>query len=316
MSAGPPVATGAASLGAIDAERSPASGVDRLLATRDRLLASPRFQRFAARFPPTRWIARRRSRALFDLVAGFAYSQVLHACVQFDWFDALLERPRTVGELAARTGLDAGIAERLVAAAIALRLLERRSGGRVGLGPLGAPLAGDRAIASMVEHHAALYADLADPAALLRRASDRARASADAASAVDDADDRRDVPAETRLGRLWGYAGHGDTRALDEAAVAAYSRLMTQSQPLVAAQILDAWPLRRHRCMVDVGGGEGTFAIAAARRHPGLAIRVFDLPAVADRARGGGSPTKGSSIVSRPSVETSCATRCRTAPTS
>ena len=35
-------------------------------------------------------------------------------------------------------------------------------------GPLGAPMVGNTAIAAMVEHHVLLYADLADPVAMLR----------------------------------------------------------------------------------------------------------------------------------------------------
>ncbi len=254
---------------------------DRWLAWRDRLLASPRFQHAAARFLPTRWIARRRARALFDLVAGFTYSQTLLACVRLGWFDLLLERPRSVAELATQAALDEDAAERLIAAAVALRLLERRGGARgkgrsdesddmrsdvrgdlrYGLGPLGAPMAGNAAIASMVEHHALLYADLADPLALLRRRS------------------------TTALGTVWGYAASDDARSLDPARVAAYSSLMTHSQPLVADQILDAYSLKRHRRLLDVGGGEGAFAVAAAARHPHLFVEVFDLPAVAERAR-------------------------------
>jgi demethylspheroidene O-methyltransferase len=43
--------------------------------------------------------------------------------------------------------------------------------------------------------------------------------------------------------------------------------------------------MHRHRVLLDVGGGEGAFAIAAARRAPGLRVVLFDLPAVAERAR-------------------------------
>ena len=240
---------------------------DRLLAWRDRLLASARFQRAAARFLPTRWIARRRASALFDLVAGFTYSQVLLACVQLRLFDLLLERPRTQAEIAKHAELDPEAIDRLLTAAIALRLVEPRAGHRYGLGPLGAPMAGNRAIASMVEHHAALYADLADPVALLRRRAGSATRAA------------------TSLGNVWGYAGNDAAAALDDARVAAYSTLMTQSQPLVADQVLDAVPLVDRRVLLDVGGGEGRFAIAAARRHPHLRVMVFDLPAVASRAR-------------------------------
>ena len=55
---------------------------DRWFGVRDFLLSSRRFQRFAAAFPLTRPIARRRAAALFDLCAGFVYSQVLVACVR------------------------------------------------------------------------------------------------------------------------------------------------------------------------------------------------------------------------------------------
>ena len=237
--------------------------VDRVLAWRDRLLASPRFQRGAARFLPTRFVSRRRARALFDLVAGFTYSQVLLACVRLDLFAFLLERPRSRAELAAHAALADDAIERLLQAAISLRLIERRSGARFGLGALGAPLADNPAIVSMIEHHAALYADLADPVALLRARGD----------------------SSTRLGAVWGYAANADAARLDEGRVADYSALMSASQPLVADQILDAYSLRRHRRLLDVGGGEGRFAIAATRRHPHLEAMVFDLPAVASRAR-------------------------------
>ncbi len=249
--------------------RPHASAFDRLLAWRDRVLADATFQRRAARFWPTRWIARRRAAKLFDLVAGFTYSQVLLACVQLRLFDLLLERPRTEGEIAALADLDGAAVDRLMTAAVALRLVETRAQGRYGLGPLGAPMAGNRAIGSMVEHHAALYADLADPLALLRRRPSPARSSSTRSS----------------LGDVWGYAANDAADALDDRQVAAYSTLMTQSQPLVADQVLDVVSLAGRRRLLDVGGGEGRFAIAAALRHPHLQVMVFDLPAVAVRAR-------------------------------
>jgi hypothetical protein len=135
---------------------------------RNRLLGSEGFRRLATRFPLTRWIARRRAAALFDLVAGFVYSQVLLACVRLHLFDILSEGPQTLDTLAHRLGLPPPAADRLLSAAVALRLVERRGAQRFGLGALGAPMVGNHAIAAMVEHHGALYADLADPIALLR----------------------------------------------------------------------------------------------------------------------------------------------------
>ena len=181
---------------------------------RDRLLSSPRFQRWAATFVLTRPIARRRARDLFDLVAGFVYSQVLLACVRLRLFDILSEA-----------------------------------------------MVGNGAVAAMVEHHALLYGDLRDPVALLR--GERT---------------------ETELARYWPYAGTVRPELLDVDRVTAYTMLMSESQPLVAEEVLDAYPLGRHRCLLDVGGGDGTFLIAAAARIPALRVMLFDLPPVADRA--------------------------------
>ena len=148
------------------------SWLERLRDWRHRTVAKPAFQRWAAAFPLTRPIARRDAREVFDLVAGFVYSQVLLACVRLNVFEHLADGALAEDELATRLGLNAEGTERLIAAAVSLQLLERRDrgrGGRIGLGRLGAPLVGNRAVLSMIEHHATLYADLADPVALLKR---------------------------------------------------------------------------------------------------------------------------------------------------
>ncbi len=146
---------------------------DRLLGWRDRLLASPAFHRFASGFVFTRPIAQRRARELFDLVAGFVYSQVLSACVQLDLFKRLSAGPLPLSVLVDHCRLSVEATERLLAAAVSLRLLERRADGdhgeaRYGLGVLGAPLVDNEAVLAMVRHHQTLYADLTDPVALLR----------------------------------------------------------------------------------------------------------------------------------------------------
>ena len=141
---------------------------ERWCAWRDRRLTSPEFQRRAARTWYLRPLVRRRARALFDLVAGFVYSQVLLACVRVRAFEILAEGPQTAAALA-RALRPAAAGHRAAArAAVSLDLVEHRSGGRYGLGELGAPLVGNEAVAAMVEHHAVLYADLRDPLALLR----------------------------------------------------------------------------------------------------------------------------------------------------
>ena len=239
---------------------------DRLLAWRDGLLADASFRHKVARHWLLRPIARRRAAQLFDLVAGFTYSQVLLACVRLDLFDRLAAGPATVATLAPRLGLAHEPCRRLLDAAVALRLLSRRRGAGehtlYALGDLGAPMVGNAALSAMVQHHSLLYADLADPVALLRA-----------------------PPGQGELARYWAYARNPNAQALPGDRVADYSALMAASQPLVADEILDAYPLARHQCLMDVGGGEGVFAAAAARRWPHLNLVVFDLPAVASRAQ-------------------------------
>jgi len=153
-----------AKTGAFGVEKMPALGWrDRILAWRDRLVASPRFRELAAAFPLTRFVARRRAGDLFDLCAGFVYTQVLLACVRLRLFDVLLEGPASTGDLAQRLGLPEDGMLRLLRAARALRLVEDRGQGRFGLGQLGAAMVDNPGIAAMVEHHTMLYADLADP---------------------------------------------------------------------------------------------------------------------------------------------------------
>ncbi|WP_374944382.1 methyltransferase [Sphingomonas sp.] len=226
---------------------------------RNGILGSPRFQRFASRFPVTRPVARARARALFDLVAGFTYSQTLAACIQTGLLDLLADAPTTTARVAARIDLPEAGAERLLRAAAAIRLVEA-IGGQWLLGADGAALRGNRGIAEMVAHHHLLYADLADPVALLRRGGGGGA-----------------------LSRHWTYAE--STGSGDAAQVGGYSALMTASQPLIAEQVLDAYRFARHRRLLDVGGGEGAFLAAAGARAPALDLALFDLPAVGERAQ-------------------------------
>jgi demethylspheroidene O-methyltransferase len=152
--------------------------------------------------------------------------------------------------------------QRLLDAAVAARLLSLRDGGEYGLGALGAPMVGNAPLAAMVEHHATLYADLGDPLALLRAEG-----------------------AGSRMSAYWPYAGYPRPEDLPPGSVGEYSALMTASQPMIIDEVLDAYPLRGHQCLLDVGGGEGGFAAAAATSAPALQLMLFDLPRVAELAR-------------------------------
>ncbi len=235
---------------------------DSVLTWRDRLLTNRRFLRWATSFPMTRPIARGNARALFDLCAGFVYSQVLLACVRLNLFDALAEAPMSGSELARKIGLPEEATERLLRAAVSLKLADRRDGGRFGLGALGATLLANPSLVAMVEHHSDLYADLHDPVELLR--------SANGSCAV---------------ARYWPYARCENPRALPAASVVNYTTLMAATQEMISTQILDAVSFDRFDCVMDLGGGDGAFVEAAAVRNPKQKFILFDLPPVVERAR-------------------------------
>ena len=234
---------------------------DRLLGLRDRILADQGFQRFAGTFALTRPIARRRASKLFDLCAGFVYSQILLACVRLKLFDQLTDGPLSVAELSSRLALPADATELLLDAAVSLQLLQRRSDGRYGLGSLGAALLGNPGVIAMIEHHAMLYSDLQDPIGLLR---------GDAGAG--------------QLAAYWPYAGNRRAAHLSHEAIAPYTALMAASQPMISRQVLSAYSFRGHRCLLDIGGGDGSFIAEVAAHSPTLRCVLFDLPAVADQA--------------------------------
>ncbi|MEL6678216.1 MAG: methyltransferase [Pseudomonadota bacterium] len=232
---------------------------DRFYRWRTGLVADPAFQAWATRFPLTRPLVRREAGALYDLVAGFVYSQILFAMVELDLFAALKDRPATVRALAHRTGLSPEAMARLCQGAAAVGLLSPK-GDRYGLTLLGASALGAPGVVEMVRHHRMFYADLADPVALLK-------------SDVD-----------TELSRYWSYVGGANTHGMTEAEAAPYSALMAVSQRMVAEETLAAVPLSGFTRHLDVGGGEGAFLAAALQSAPALEGVVFDLPAVVARA--------------------------------
>lgn len=233
-----------------------------LLALRNRVLSDPGFQRWAVAFPLTRWIARRQSRELFDIAAGFVYSQILYACVQLRLFEILAEGVQSVEQLAGRLDLPPEGARRLLRAAVSLRLAEARGRDRFALSQLGAAVLGNAGVTAMVSHHSMAYADLRDPVALLRGEA-----------------------GERELLKYWAYVDAEQPAAAAGEAVGGYSELMADSQRLLALDVVDAYSLADHQCLLDVGGGDGTFLVAAAKRWPHLRVILFDLPAVAERAR-------------------------------
>jgi demethylspheroidene O-methyltransferase len=216
---------------------------------RNRLLSDPKFIAFAQRFPLTRPVARAKSRDLFDLLAGFSYSQVLHACVSLRVMEHVGPAGISVSDLAAKIDLPADKSELLIRAAMALDIVER-DGNSVILGQHGAAMLAQPWIMRFIEHHSAFYRDLADPVAMLKGAH-----------------------VEGGLRSYWSYEDSTSDKST-------YSALMAASQKAVSEQILDAYDFSRHKRILDVGGGSGAFLKAVGARTPELELNLFDLPGV------------------------------------
>ncbi|MEO1238742.1 MAG: methyltransferase [Pseudomonadota bacterium] len=230
-----------------------------LFALRNRLARSRRFQTWAARFPLTKRVARAEGEALFDLVAGFCHSQMLRAVVELDLLDMIVEMPRTADALAPKLGLSLERTVILLRAATALGLTEPAGQGAYRTSRRGAALLGVPGLADMIRHHHILYKDLADPVAFLRGETD------------------------PELAHFWPYV-FGEGAQTDPAAATRYSRLMADSQGLVAEETLKAVNFKAAAHVMDIGGGTGVFLSAVLGAYPTLRGTLFDLPGVADQA--------------------------------
>jgi demethylspheroidene O-methyltransferase len=191
------------------------------------------------------------------------YTQTLDACFRLDLLGQLARHPMTPHEVAGATALPVEGAWRLLRAAEALGLVQSRSAGRYGLGPLGAPFLGDGGLARMIEHNRLLYETLADPLTVLQRERN----------------------ATTPIGRFFAYAAAQSPSALPQDEVAPYSALMSATVEPIASEVLDVCSFGGRRSLMDIGGGEGGFLAAVGESYPRLELTLFDLPAVVQRAR-------------------------------
>lgn len=228
----------------------------------EKCLTSQKFHDFAIKFPLTRPIVRKRQSELFDIVSGFVYSQILYSCVQL----GIITHPKlkapgaTLDEISELVGLELDETRRLMDGAVSLRLFELRHD-KYRLGDLGAALSINKGVLAMIGHHGEFYKDLVDPVDLLRSG-------------------RR----ETNLSRYWDYARSKVPAAADAKKVEAYSELMSESQFMVANEVLANFDFSPYQTLLDVGGGQGTFLMCVANAYPDLNLRLFDLPEVAKRA--------------------------------
>ena len=184
-------------------------------------------------------------------------SQVLLAFVQARLPEALQDATCTIGELAARSEIPRASLAALLQAASALGLSEKVSADRYQLGELGAVLIDNPGVIAMIKHHHALYKDLADPLDLLQKEG-----------------------TGSNLQHYWSYANPAESDDLETGDVNDYTQLMAASQHAVSEQVLAAIDLGACGHLLDVGGGNASFAVAVAQKWPQLRVTVADLPPV------------------------------------
>ncbi|RYI33688.1 MAG: methyltransferase domain-containing protein [Acetobacteraceae bacterium] len=220
-----------------------------------RLAMSPRFHRLAARLPGLRWKVRREGEDLFRIVSGFVQSQALVALVEGRVLHFLASGPMSTEDLSHRCAIPPAPLEVLLRAGAALKLLSGDRKDRWHLAPRGAAFLTVPGLEPMVRHHHVLYRDLSDPLAFFRGQT------------------------ETQLAGFWPYV-FGPLAQEDAGLAARYSRLMAESQVLVAEDTLRLVDLSRRDHLLDVGGGTGAFLAEVGKSCPGLRLSLFDMPAV------------------------------------
>jgi demethylspheroidene O-methyltransferase len=220
-----------------------------------RLAMSPRFHKLAARVPGLRGIARREGAELFQIISGFVQSQALVALVEARVLQVLAAGRNTTDDLSRQVAIQPAPLTVLLRAGAAMKLVQEDRHGRWALAPRGAAFLTVPGLEPMVRHHHVLYRDLSDPLAFFRGQT------------------------ETELASFWPYV-FGPLAQSDAGLAARYSRLMAESQVLVAEDTLRLVDLSRRRHLLDLGGGTGAFLAEVARAHPDLALTLVDMPAV------------------------------------
>ena len=196
-------------------------------------------------------------RRVLSLLWGYRSARVLIACAELGVFEAIGNSAVPADELARRTGTEVAALARLLNAAVALGLLERRPGGYAN-GPAAlACLAreGDFYLGNLARREGVFYRRWA-------RLTDAVRQGTRPPENVQDEPD----PAWIRGFELALYD------------------LARTSAPAVVNALRPFIPPDRPVRVIDVGGGHGAYSIALALRHPNLEAVVFDLPRVTEVA--------------------------------
>ena len=186
------------------------------------------------------------------LASGFMAAKHLFAASELGVFEALAESPASLEALAARTGLTPRAARISADAMVALGLLERE-GDAYRNGPAAARFLAGRTPT--------------DLRPLLRLW------------------DQISYPAWGSLAEALGSGPRQEVFDLDDAQQEIVSAGIEAVLAGPARSLPEVVDLSAHRRFLDVGGGTGSWSVAAVERHPNLHATVLDRPVTAHIAR-------------------------------
>jgi O-methyltransferase domain len=193
---------------------------------------------------------------IIELAHGAMSTHILGALARLDIAEHLAAGPRSVADLAAATGTEPELLDRLLRAATVLGLVERTSTGLVAITEAGACL---RAGPGSLRDYALMLSAPGQlrPLELLTEAL------------------RGQPVAEAALGKpIWDYyRDHPDEGA-------AFAGAMSGVAATTARQVAETADVRECRRIVDVGGGHGTLLRALLATAPHAQGIVLDLPEV------------------------------------
>ena len=225
-------------------------------------ISSPAFQAKMSQVPIAKFFAKRDAEKIYDLVAGFVYSQTLYALVKLGILKGLKGTVKSIFELSKAYDISPKNLYILCNAGVALKLLriERNGPGferSYSLGYLGAEVLGVPGLEAMILHHEIFYRDLSDPVSLLR------------------------ANKRTELSQYWPYvSNHTRKKKISVVDAKIYSDLMASSQMLVCQETLRLIDFDKFDMVMDVGGGNGTFLSMLAKKFKKPRLLLYDLPEV------------------------------------
>lgn len=198
---------------------------------------------------------------LYQMIAGFRVTQMVRAAALLGICDALGNRRRESGGIAAEVGADPGLLQRLMRGLAGIGVLTEEADGVFANTELGELLR-------------------SDTPGNLRNVAIGLPSEAWAAWA--------EFPRGVREGRIPFQLAHGQTLwellATDPAKAASFNAFMASQTAIFVPQLLEAFDFTQCARVVDVGGGNGALIAGVLSAHPSLKGTLFDLEAGLDGA--------------------------------